>query len=421
MAGSADGFWGLLSSPAGQGLLAAGLGALGGRTALGGISRGGLLGLNVYNQAKQGALDEQRMQKQDQLLDMQMQQRQQAQEQALARQNYLSSIGRVTSPVVGAQPNQFDPMKYISMGGSVEEAKNLASSGNWGKAAVKDYKEVRMPDGSVQIVGFDEFGNRQNTGAAPYKAPEFRDLGGQQVAIDPVSLKPVWSGKKSMTPGERDASARGWSNIAIERQRLAQDADGQSARGFGKAPAGYRFKPDGSLEPIPGGPADIKASLEGQKAEARKTAAIEQADRIIAKVDQAIGGVGNGWGTTGITGAALGSVPGTSAYDLRRTIETIKANLGFQELQAMREASPTGGALGQVAIQELMALQSTVANLDANQSTDRLKKSLQEARQHYANWKRAASGGATDVRREGGALPQGANGAGGVVDFRSLK
>lgn len=221
MAGSADGFWGLLSSPAGQGLLAAGLGALGGRTALGGISRGGLLGLNVYNQAKQGALDEQRMQKQDQLFDMQMQQRQQAQEQALARQNYLSSIGQVTSPVAGAQPNQFDPMKWISMGGSVDEAKNLASSGNWGKAAVKDYKEVRMPDGSVQIVGFDEFGNRQNTGAAPYKAPEFRDLGGQQVAIDPVSLKPVWSGKKSMTPGEAASNAVAWANVGVARDRLA--------------------------------------------------------------------------------------------------------------------------------------------------------------------------------------------------------
>lgn len=223
MAGSADGFWGLLSSPAGQGLLAAGLGALGGRTALGGISRGGLLGLNVYNQAKQGALDEQRMQKQDQLFDMQMQQRQQAQEQALARQNYLSSIGQVTSPVAGAQPNQFDPMKYISLGGSVEEAKNLASSGNWGKAAVKDYKEVRMPDGSVQIVGFDEFGNRQNTGAAPYKAPEFRDLGGQQVAIDPVSLKPVWTGKKTMTPDGAASNAVAWANVGVARDRLNLD------------------------------------------------------------------------------------------------------------------------------------------------------------------------------------------------------
>lgn len=421
MAGSADGFWGLLSSPAGQGLLAAGLGALGGRTALGGISRGGLLGLNVYNQAKQGALDEQRMQKQDQLFDMQMQQRQQAQEQAQARQNYLSSIGRVTSPVVGAQPNQFDPMKYISMGGSVEEAKNLASSGNWGKSTVKNYNEVRMPDGSVQIVGFDEYGGQVKTGAQPFKAPEIRDFGGHVGGIDPITGKVTSYGNKTMTQAERDASARGWAAIKTDRERLALEGQGQGALGFGKAPTGYRFKPDGSLEPIPGGPADIKASLEGQKAEARKTAAIEQADRIIAKVDQAIGGVGNGWGTTGITGAALGSVPGTSAYDLRRTIETIKANLGFQELQAMREASPTGGALGQVAIQELMALQSTVANLDANQSTDRLKKSLQEARQHYANWKRAASGGATDVRREGGALPQGANGAGGVVDFRSLK
>lgn len=225
MAGSADGFWGLLSSPAGQGLLAAGLGALGGRTALGGISRGGLLGLNVYNQAKQGALDEQRMQKQDQLFDMQMQQRQQAQEQALARQNYLASVGQVTSPKVGAQPNAFSPMRWVGMGGSVEEAKALAGAGNWGKTAIKDYKEVRLPDGKVQIVGFDEFGNQLATGAAPYKAPEFRDLGGKQVAIDPVTMQPVWTGAKTLTPGERASNAVAWANHNLSQKRFNFDRE----------------------------------------------------------------------------------------------------------------------------------------------------------------------------------------------------
>ena len=39
------------ASPEGQGLLAAGFGALGSRSTLGGISRGGLLGLQAYGQA----------------------------------------------------------------------------------------------------------------------------------------------------------------------------------------------------------------------------------------------------------------------------------------------------------------------------------------------------------------------------------
>ena len=36
---------------------------------------------------------------------------------------------------------------------------------------------------------------------------------------------------------------------------------------------------------------------------------------------------------------------------------------GFEELQKMREASPTGGALGQVAVQEIEYLQATPASL----------------------------------------------------------
>lgn len=53
-----------------------------------------------------------------------------------------------------------------------------------------------------------------------------------------------------------------------------------------------------------------------------------------------------------------------NARDNYLAVNTIKANLGFDALQAMRDASPTGGALGQVAVQELEMLQSTVAALD---------------------------------------------------------
>jgi hypothetical protein len=99
-----------------------------------------------------------------------------------------------------------------------------------------------------------------------------------------------------------------------------------------------------------------------------------QTDNIINTIDKAAGQ--SGWWETGLPGAVMGGVPGTGAYDLRKTVTTIKANLGFAELQAMRDASPTGGALGQVAIQELEALQSTLANLDPNQSEEQMKENL---------------------------------------------
>lgn len=79
---------------------------------------------------------------------------------------------------------------------------------------------------------------------------------------------------------------------------------------------------------------------------------------------------------TGKTGKLASKIPGTDAYQLDRYLDTIKANVGFGELQAMREASPTGGALGQVAVQELENLQATKGSLDVGQKADSLEQSL---------------------------------------------
>jgi hypothetical protein len=106
--------------------------------------------------------------------------------------------------------------------------------------------------------------------------------------------------------------------------------------------------------------------------------------------------------TTGIGGAVAGKIPGTPAIDLQKKIDTIKANLGFAELSAMRQASPTGGALGQVAVQELTMLQSTVASLDTLQSAKALGEALDKIDRHLNNWEAAVNKSAS---AEGKAAP----------------
>jgi hypothetical protein len=91
--------------------------------------------------------------------------------------------------------------------------------------------------------------------------------------------------------------------------------------------------------------------------------------------------------TAGFFGSPLRYIPGTSSKDLAANITTIKANLGFDRLQQMRDASPTGGALGQVAVQELVALESTVASLDQEQSPEQLEKNLKKIQGHYDKWR----------------------------------
>ena len=51
----------------------------------------------------------------------------------------------------------------------------------------------------------------------------------------------------------------------------------------------------------------------------------------------------------------------------------------------MREASPTGGALGQVSNQELTTLQSVLGNLSFSQSQDQLLRNLERLRDIYSD------------------------------------
>lgn len=91
---------------------------------------------------------------------------------------------------------------------------------------------------------------------------------------------------------------------------------------------------------------------------------VQDVDRLLAKIA--------GGGTTGWVGNKLKDVAGTAAHDVQGLISTIDANLAFDKLQAMRAASPTGGALGNVAVEELNLLKSAVANLKQSQTQDQV-------------------------------------------------
>lgn len=217
---------------------------------------------------------------------------------------------------------------------------------------------------------------------APYYTVPFK----QEAAPEPKApmTRKVRIGEEEVT---QEYVGGKWTEVgrgpAFARQVSPLGGGTSGAPAMPKPPTGYRYK-DGSdqLEPIPGGPKDTSA-----KDEARAKGAIQKADIVIQKVDEALDKTG--FFTTGLPGAVLSSIPGTSAYDLDATIDTIKGNLGFSELQAMREASPTGGALGQVAVQELTMLQSTVASLKKGQGREQTENNLKQVKTHFQNWKNA--------------------------------
>jgi hypothetical protein len=231
MAGLLDdqGQGGLLSflkSPEGQGLLAGGFAALGGRSVLGGISRGGLAGLGAYGQAQDAQQTNARLKTMDdrsgQMFNLQLQQHQAALDQAKKAQetqqgqrNYLGAIGNVTSPRLDAQPNQFSPTQWMALGGTAEDAQRLSGMKDWGKSKVARTVEGVDAQGNKVTYQMDEFGRPVGDATQAYIAPVQVDLGGRVQFVQPKAGVDL---TKSMSPDARASNAVAWFNANTSRQ-----------------------------------------------------------------------------------------------------------------------------------------------------------------------------------------------------------
>ncbi len=79
----------------------------------------------------------------------------------------------------------------------------------------------------------------------------------------------------------------------------------------------------------------------------------------------------------------MSKVGGTDAKDLDEALRPIRALTGFDKLQELREMSKTGGALGQVAVDELKFLQSVKGSLDIAQSEEQFRDILNSVENYY--------------------------------------
>jgi hypothetical protein len=90
---------------------------------------------------------------------------------------------------------------------------------------IKEFREIRMPDGSVQVVGFGKDGKPVQTGQTPFKPQEVRDFGGTIGGIDPITGKVSTLGRKTQTPDSIASNAttiRGQDMTDSRARELAQ-------------------------------------------------------------------------------------------------------------------------------------------------------------------------------------------------------
>lgn len=151
-----------------------------------------------------------------------------------------------------------------------------------------------------------------------------------------------------------------------------------------RTPNGVYFKVGG---PVPLTPAEKKDQRTVEKMDNMDAAAKQSGQNVLGMIQQArnLVGQGNAYGVLPNTGmgSLLNWIPGTTGKDLETTLDTIKANVGFDKLQQMRANSPTGAALGAVSDFENKMLQSVIASLATSQSKEQFLTNLQRVEDTY--------------------------------------
>lgn len=169
---------------------------------------------------------------------------------------------------------------------------------------------------------------------------------------------------------------------AAQRAQMGVTMRGQD---MGRIPVGYRMTPEGALEPIPGGPTTTNLSPKEIQARESKfpqaTQAVKTFEAKTSELEKDLLALKDHPGLSSITGIAAGRVPGVTSQGraAEALFNKITARGGFKELQDMRAASPTGGALGNVSNQEGQQLRSAFAAIDRTQDAADVKKAIDTA------------------------------------------
>ncbi|WP_369916540.1 hypothetical protein AB8810_11145 [Xanthomonas sp. NCPPB 3005] len=177
------------------------------------------------------------------------------------------------------------------------------------------------------------------------------------------------------------------------------------------------------------GEAQIKSAATKQAASAPAYAALQDASSNLDRMSAQAATLMQHPGLDGITGlrGAIPDVPGSTAANARAELEALRSQIGFSVLQAMRDASKTGGALGSVSEQENRLLQSNLAALAGSQSAESFRANLKKVMDYASAAKgrmqaayQRQYGGAQQPADPTPASPQGSGGGRTIVRSGTL-
>lgn len=268
-----------------------------------------------------------------------------------------------------------------------EQALFLGLGGeDWQKNVGQQFAPQVVAPGAVQSIN----------GRAVVGAPQQYEFGDTRRSFNPVTGVDSEIATRGPTIAEQTALDRlawdqqyGQGRLGVDQyqaQTGRMNADTAAANsGFTIGRDQTRYAPDGT-------PIVSQAASSGPSPES-----LASARASIANTRRAIDDAraNTNWRTTG---KLAGLIPFNQGQeDLQRTADTIEANLSFNALQQMRDASKTGGALGSIAVRELELLGSTIASLKTSQSPEQFRRNLDVIDSSLDRWEAALSQGRSSV------------------------
>jgi hypothetical protein len=263
-------------------------------------------------------------------------------------------------------------------------------------------QQVTMPDGSIQMVDVNIFTNP--------KALDFQAKPGMTPAQTAQLNKPTWDSERGIwvTPPQQGSQVASASPAAA-----GPTAAPQAGQPLPAAPVAAPASPAAPILP--------KAEIERQaKLKVEKPKDIKSLRNVLPTIQQMRDeaqailddpGLGMATGFTGSLKVPFTDVkpllwPGTEGRGADARIQTLKAKTFGSVITAMREASKTGGLVGNMSDAEGARFENMVASLDQAQSEEDFRDRLQQIINYTTELERNVIAGFKDQYGEEPNIPR---------------
>jgi hypothetical protein len=154
----------------------------------------------------------------------------------------------------------------------------------------------------------------------------------------------------------------------------------------GQIPSGFELFTDPetgarSLRPIPGGPAEMALAEEARQRAIGSSVTSTAAQTVFEDTARALDVIDRLGSLAAGAGSLLSVLPQTGARELRGHIDSVKGNIGIDQLLKIKQS---GAGLGAIPQAQLEMLASLLGNLDAAQDPASLRYNLQRVQEIYS-------------------------------------